>query len=83
MDCALPALFVVIIYFMGGLRLTATAFLSNLTALVSSRPWQQAAAVAAGWRAAAAVGRQSIMELCCRPTACGGMAHVSGHLTAL
>jgi hypothetical protein len=34
MDCALPALFVVIIYFMGGLRLTATAFLSNLTALV-------------------------------------------------
>jgi hypothetical protein len=36
MDCALPALFVVIIYFMGGLRLTATAFLSNLTALVSS-----------------------------------------------
>ncbi|KAF6253780.1 P-loop containing nucleoside triphosphate hydrolase protein, partial [Scenedesmus sp. NREL 46B-D3] len=34
MDCALPALFVVIIYFMGGLRLTATAFLSNLAALV-------------------------------------------------
>ncbi|WIA20339.1 hypothetical protein OEZ85_006170 [Tetradesmus obliquus] len=34
MDCALPALFVVIIYFMGGLRLTAAAFLSNLAALV-------------------------------------------------
>lgn len=35
MDCALPALFVVVIYFMGGLRLTAAAFFANLTALVS------------------------------------------------
>ncbi|KAF8055666.1 rca [Scenedesmus sp. PABB004] len=34
MDCALPAMFVVIIYFMGGLRLTAAAFLGNLLGLV-------------------------------------------------
>lgn len=34
MDCALPCLFVIIIYFMGGLRLTAAAFFANLFGLV-------------------------------------------------
>lgn len=34
MDCALPCLFVIIIYFMGGLRLTAGAFFANLFGLV-------------------------------------------------
>ena len=34
MDCALPVLFVIVIYFMGGLRLTAGAFFANLFALV-------------------------------------------------
>eukprot|EP00879_Flechtneria_rotunda_P022444 GHRR01023695.1.p1 GENE.GHRR01023695.1~~GHRR01023695.1.p1 ORF type:complete len:455 (+),score=179.90 GHRR01023695.1:174-1538(+) len=34
MDCAYPVMFVIIIYFMGGLRLTAGAFLANVACLV-------------------------------------------------
>jgi hypothetical protein len=34
MDCAFPMRFVIIIYFMGGLRLSAAAFLANVFAMV-------------------------------------------------
>jgi hypothetical protein len=34
MDCAYPVLFVVIIYFMGGLKLTATAFFANVLSTI-------------------------------------------------